>query len=203
MDAKGRAVRLQAAFDEARFGASRTLNLRESLPTTEQAVARTESWLRERQMARAGEVLVITGRGNASPGGISPVRDAVQKLLASLRRRGVLTSIDEHTAGSFVVRLAPVSKLFEAPQSRRHPVQPLPPDPRALAALDQGTRRLLRTLAERTLDSLAMRAPLPSIVAAEMEKQFSILSAGLGDAVDREAALRAAIQRAIDELDEI
>ncbi len=196
-------MRLQTAFDEARFGPSRTLNLRESLPTVDQAVARAESWLRERQMARAGEVLVITGRGNASPGGVSAVREAVYKLLGSLRRRGVLTAVEEHTAGSFVVRLAPVSKLFEAPQSKRHPVQPLPPDPRALAALDQGTRRLLRTLAERTLDALAMRAPLPSIVAAEMETQFAHLSAGLGDATDREAALRAAIQRAIDELDDL
>ena len=69
---------LRQAFDEVRFGAQRTLNLRESLPTAEDAVARAESWLRQRQVDRADEVLIITGRGNQSEGGISVVREALE-----------------------------------------------------------------------------------------------------------------------------
>src|SRR5690348_18303996 len=81
---------LHHAFDEARFGAERTLNLRASLPSPYHAVKRAEAWLRERQVARAGEVLVITGRGNQSFDNVSVVREAIVKLLASLRRRGVV-----------------------------------------------------------------------------------------------------------------
>ena len=79
------------AFDEAQFGLKNTLNLRESLPTAADARFRTEAWLRERQVSRAGEVLVITGRGNQSPNGISPVREAIVSLLPLLRRRGVVS----------------------------------------------------------------------------------------------------------------
>src|SRR5436309_2571191 len=57
------------AFDEATFGPKNTLNLRESLPTAADARHRAEAWLRERQISRASEVLVITGRGNQTPGG--------------------------------------------------------------------------------------------------------------------------------------
>lgn len=41
---------LQHAFDEVRFGAARTLNLRESLPTARDAASRLESWLRQQQV---------------------------------------------------------------------------------------------------------------------------------------------------------
>ena len=64
---------LWKAFDEAQFSASDTLNLRESLPTVADARYRAEQWLRERQVSRASKVLVITGRGNSSPDGVSPV----------------------------------------------------------------------------------------------------------------------------------
>ena len=79
---------LHQAFDDARFGPARTLNLRNSLPTVREAVTRTESWLRERQASRAGELLVITGRGNQSEEGTSPVRAGVVRLFATLRRKG-------------------------------------------------------------------------------------------------------------------
>jgi len=59
------------AFDEAEFGPKNILNLRESLPTAADARFRAEAWLRERQVSRANEVLLITGRGNQSPGGVS------------------------------------------------------------------------------------------------------------------------------------
>ncbi|HMG01065.1 MAG TPA: hypothetical protein VK560_07455, partial [Gemmatimonadaceae bacterium] len=48
------------ALDEATFGLKNILNLRESLPTAADARFRVEAWLRERQVSRAGEVLVIT-----------------------------------------------------------------------------------------------------------------------------------------------
>ena len=50
-------------------------------------------------MSRAKEALVITGRGNNSPDGVSVVREAIAQLLASLRRRGVLTERDRAHAG--------------------------------------------------------------------------------------------------------
>src|SRR5690242_6933186 len=100
------------AFDEARFGPQRTLNLRESLPTAEQAIKRTDSWLRQAQVARAGEVLIITGRGRGSEGGVSVVRESVNSQLHVLRRRGVVRAFQEHTPGSFVVTLAPISELW-------------------------------------------------------------------------------------------
>src|SRR4051794_3816358 len=107
---------LRQAFDEVRFGAQRTLNLRDTLPTAADAVARTEAWLRQQQVERAEEVLIITGRGNQSEGGVSVVRDAVIRLLLVLKRRGVVRGHDEHTPGSFVVTLADVSALWESPK---------------------------------------------------------------------------------------
>src|SRR5689334_24355003 len=100
---------LHRAFDEARFGDQRTLNLRDSLPTVDAATTRVDVWLRQQQVDRASEVLIITGRGNQSEGGVSPVRNAVERLLYALRRRGVIEAHREHSPGSFVVLLAPVS----------------------------------------------------------------------------------------------
>ena len=97
---------IERAFDEGRFGAERTLNLREGLPTGARAAARAEAWLREKQVARAGEVLIVTGRGAGSEGGVPVVREAVQRVLAMLRRGNVVREWREHTAGSFVVVLA-------------------------------------------------------------------------------------------------
>jgi len=97
---------LRQAFDEVRFGAQRTLNLRDTLPTAAAATSRTEAWLRQQQVERAGEVLIVTGRGNQSDGGIPVVREAVIRLLLVLRRRGVVSGHEEHTPGSFVVTLA-------------------------------------------------------------------------------------------------
>src|SRR6476646_1361649 len=87
---------LRRAFDEARFGPLRTLNLRETLPTAATAATRAEAWLRQHQMDRTDEVLIITGRGNQSHGGISVVREAVIRLLHVLKRRGVVTGHEEH-----------------------------------------------------------------------------------------------------------
>jgi hypothetical protein len=192
-------VALRQALDEARFGAERTLNLRATLPTAEEATRRAEAWLRQQQAARAGEVLVVTGRGNASPGGVSVVRERVVRLLASLRRRGVVAEVREHTPGSFVVRLASLRTLTEAPRRRRETTAAPPPaDPPAIRELEPETRHLLRRLAEQALQALGIAAGEP-FVEAEMVRQFALLAAGVPDGADREARLRDVIQRAIDD----
>jgi hypothetical protein len=189
------------AFDEARFGGERTLNLRERLPTAEQAAERAELWLRERQVLGGGEVLLITGRGNASEAGVSVVREAVLRRVASLRRRNVVAEVREHTPGSFVVRLAPMSALLEAPKRRRE-AMPTLPDPSVLQGLGAETRALLRALAVRVLDALGVHAPSRQFVSDEMVRQFGTLGAGVPDGPGREARLEAAIRRAMDEMDE-
>lgn len=187
------------AFDEVRFGSQRTLNLRESLPTPDAASARAEAWLRQQQVDRAIEVLIITGRGNQSEGGVSPVRETVLRLLHVLRRRGVVSGHAEHTPGSFIVRLAPVSALWEAPRRKGgRGVETLSATPPSLAALDDGTKALLRTLAERTLDTLGVKEP-ERFVESEMLKQFGVIAKAVGSAPGREDRLRAAIRNALDQ----
>lgn len=192
-----------AALDEARFGPQRTLNLRESLPTAADAAARAESWLRERQVMMSGEVLIITGRGKGSPGGISVVRDAVHRTLGKLRRRGVIAGFSDHTEGSFVVTLAPLSALLEAPRRNRdrRDVPPDPPVAGALAALEPTTQRLLRDLAIRSLETLGTAVPA-HFVNAEMLRQFSLMAVGVAPGPGSEARLRQAIARAIEEIDD-
>ena len=195
--------RLPVLFDELRFGAERTLNLRESRPTAEEAARRAEAWLRERQVQHAGEVLVITGRGKGSEGGISVVREAIVRLLASLRRRGVVETVQEHTAGSFVVELAPLSALLSAGRRRRD-VTPAPPapDPAALEGLEPETRRALRDLAVRALNHYGLRDSAPEFVRREMQRQFERLAPGVPEGADRERRLRDAIRTAAEEYDE-
>lgn len=200
-DPRQRAASLARAMDEARFGPSRTLDLRSQLPTVAQAVARAESWLRERQMARAGEVLVITGRGNSSDGGVSPVRTAVGRLLTQLRRRGVVLSIQEHTPGSYAVRLAPVAALLDAARRKRE-LEPRPRrDPAALGGLEPETRALLRTLAERSLQLLGGGQLEGRFVSDEMVRQFAVLAPGIPDGPERDVRFRNAIQVALMELE--
>jgi len=192
------------ALDEARFGTQRILNLRESLPTAADAAARTESWLRERQVAGSDEVLIITGRGKGSPGGVPIVREAVRKALGALKRRGVVSAFGDHTEGAFIVTLAPVSQLFEAPRRNRDrgDASAEPSSATALNALEPSTQRLLRELAVRSLDALG--AALPGhFVDAEMLRQFSLLAGGISSGTGREERLRQAIVRAIEEIDDL
>jgi hypothetical protein len=192
---------LQHAFDEVRFGAARTLNLRDSLPTGAQAARRVESWLRQHQVQQSAEVLVITGRGNNSEAGVAVVREAAIRVFHELRRKGVVHEFAEHTPGSFVVTLAPVKALFDAAKRRREQEPlPAPAAPPTLAALDHATRDELRVLAERSLDALGIRERGP-FVENEMLRLFGVLAPSAGDGPDREARLRAAIRRAMSELD--
>lgn len=192
--------RIQKAFDEIRFGPARTLNLRETLPTGDEARARADSWIRAKQVERAGELLVITGRGKGSEGGVAVVRKAVLALFPSLRRRNVITKWEEHTAGSFVVTLAPMSAMFEAPNRRREPAAAIP-IPESLSALAPDTLRLLRELAVASLMMLGAKDS-ERFIESEMTTKFSKLTAALSGAEDPESELRAAIRHALDELDE-
>lgn len=192
---------LWKAFDEARFSASDTLNLRESLPTVAEARYRAEQWLRERQVSRAKQVLIITGRGNNSPGRVSPVREGVRTLFPLLRRRGVIAEWEEHTAGSFVVSLAPVTAMLNAPRRRRDRNGGAPTVPASIAALEKPTLDLLRRLAERSLEVLGARVP-EKFLEAEMISKFSALAAGIPPGADGEQRLRESIVAALEQLED-
>ena len=192
---------LQRAFDEVRFGAARTLNLRESLPTGAEAARRLEAWLRQHQVQQSGELLVITGRGNNSESGVAVVREAAIRVFHELRRKGVIEAFTEHTPGSFVVTVAAISAMVDP--ARRRPEQESAPVPAAtptLTALGVETRQELRVLAERSLDTLGIRERGP-FVESEMLRLFDILAPSVGSASERESQLRMAIRRAMTELD--
>lgn len=193
---------LWRAFDEAQFSAADTLNLRESLPTVADARYRAEQWLRERQVSRAGKVLVITGRGNNSPDQVSPVREGVLRLLPQLRRRGVIAEWKEHSPGAFEVSLAPISALLDAPRRRRDRAPEVTAiTPASIKALEPATVNLLRRLAERSLEALGAQMP-EKFLEAEMVSKFSALAAGVQPGPDGELRLRAAIVAALDQMDE-
>lgn len=196
-----RRLGVERAFDEIAFGPQRTLNLRAHLPTRAEALARTEAWLRERQasLGSGGDVLVITGRGNASADGVSIVRAAVLELLASLRRRHVVAAYREHTAGSFVVELAPAAEVHARRDAPTPPAPPAP-DPRTLAGLHADTRKLLRDLATIAMQHLGVHTPTRRLVEDEMLRQFTALAARVPEGPDREARLRTAMEDAIAEL---
>ena len=197
---------LWQAFDEARFGADRTLNLRASLPTADEAARRADSWLRQQQIGQTGDdVLIITGRGKGSPDGISRVREAVIRTLHALKRKGVVAKHEEHTAGSFVVTLAPMHELLEAPrrlrdQARKNAAAAPVASPPSLDALEPQTRELLRDLASHALDHLGVHDREP-FLEGEMLRQFSVLVAGIPKGVERERWLREAIRRAMEAYD--
>ena len=196
---------LWKAFDEARFGTERTLNLRAALPTRDEATRRAEAWLRQHQIAQTGDVLIITGRGKGSRDGVSVVREAIIRLLHTLKRKGVIAGHEEHTAGSFVVTLAPMHALLEAPRrqrdARRRAQGPqLVAEPPSLDALQPQTRELLRDLAARSLDHLGVHDREP-FLEGEMLRQFGLLAVGIPNGADRERWLREAIRRAMEEYD--
>jgi hypothetical protein len=188
-----------SASDELRFGPQRTLNLREHLPTSIDAVRRAEAWLREQQVRGSKDVLVITGRGNQSIGGIPVIRGAVEKLLFSLHRQGVVTSHHEHNPGAFAVQLAPLRTLFEAPARRREPVRTDLPAAE-IHGLTRETTALLRDLAERSLDALGVSASEARVV-DEMHRHLRVIVPALGAGPAMEQELQAALRVAMSEYD--
>ena len=190
---------LRQAFDEVRFGALRTLNLRLSMPSAREAATRLEQWLRQHQVQQSGEVLVITGRGNGSEGGVGVVREASIRVFHELRRKGVIEGFEEHTPGSFVVALAPMRALLDAaPRRREQTPVPAPAAPVTLATLDDETRRLLRDLAERSLDALGVRDRGP-FMENEMLRLFGSLAATVAPGPERERRLREAVRAAMSD----
>lgn len=189
------------ALDEAAFGAERILNLRELLPTAAEARAKTDVWLRSRQVMKPQEVLIITGRGNQSIGGVGIIRQEILGMLPSLRRRGVVESWKEHTPGSIIVKLASMSALLLASRRRRDGSNAMSeePDPKSLAALSSNTLRLLRQLAVQNLESLGVNDSRP-FIEQEMIRTFAALAVSVPAGENREERLRAAIRRAIDEV---
>jgi len=195
---------VQQAFDEARFGSTRILNVREPMLSGDEAVRRADGWLRAKQVERAGEVLVITGRGNGSVGQVGVVREEVRKLLGRLKRAGVVAEVREHTPGSFAVQLAPLRALFDAPPRSRdghegRQRRPPEPNPATLAGLDPDLLARLRRLALQSLEALGIVDPAEAFIAAEMEREFSLLARGAASAELSEGWLRDAIDRALEE----
>ncbi|MGH7677418.1 MAG: Smr/MutS family protein [Gemmatimonadaceae bacterium] len=186
--------------DEVRFGPQLTLNLREGLPSADDAVHRAEQWLREQQIKGRREVLVITGRGNQSLGGIPIIRPAVERLLFSLRRRGVVGSHQSHNPGAFVVELAPLRALTEAPARRREAGRSTPVARTEIHGLERETVNLLHDLAERALDALGIVGD-EGTVAEEMQRQLALIAPGLGSGPRMEERLRQTLRAAIAEYD--
>jgi hypothetical protein len=203
--APARVTPIERAFDALRFGADRTLNLRDDLPTAEQAVRRAEAWLRQKQAEGVREVLVVTGRGLGSLDGVGRVREAVQRHLSSLKRLNVVADFADHSPGSCVVTLLPFAAVIEAPRLRKKGrAVPAPaPDPAELAALDAPTRAALRELAVAAIERLGVRETTDAMIADEMRTQFATLAGAVDPAVtDPEAALRALALRMAAELRE-
>ena len=197
---KPKLTALWHALDEAAFGSERTLNLRELLPSAAEARARTETWLRSRQVTKPEEVLIITGRGNQSLGGIGVVRKEILGMMPGLRRRGIVESWREHSPGSLVVKLAPTSALFAAPKRRRgaSPDSSKSEDA-SLAGLESETVTMLRQLALRNLDNLGVDHET-EFVRKEMERIFSTLMAAMPNGERSEVKLRASMRNALEEI---
>ena len=197
---EGRGLSVAAALDELRFGRENTLDLRSSLPSGPEATRRAEAFLRERQVAQSREVLIITGRGNQSEGGVAVVRPAVAGALAKLRRLGVVDGWQEHTPGSFVVTPAPITALLEAPRRHGDQTAAVVRNDTAFAGLAEETRMALRALAIRSLQALGAPVSEP-FVHDEMQRQFSVLGRSIPPEPGRDAKLRLAAETAMDELD--
>ncbi len=187
---------LKRALDSVRFGDRNILNLRESLPSAEDAARRAQAWLRQKQVEAAGEVLVITGRGKNSDSGISPVREAIVRTITSLRRRGIVERYEEHTAGSFSIQLAPIAAMVDAP--RRNRDRKSKPVDAPMPELNRANRKLLRDLAERSLESLGIKET-EAFLEAEMQRQLRAITGAIGPALDREEKIRAALRAALEQ----
>ena len=197
------AIPIARVFDELRFGAARTLNLRDRLPTVAQAEVRVESWLRLQQAEGGGEVLVITGRGLGSLDGVGRVREAVQRRCVQLKRLNVVAEVREYGPGAFVITVETLRALVEPPRLRTGRKTPtLVPDPGELAALPVELRALLRELSMLSVQRLGVREPSDAMIADEMRTQFGALSPSAVSAPDPAAALQRAAARLLQELRE-
>jgi hypothetical protein len=196
-------IPIERAFDELRFGAARTLNLRDGLPTVSQAEARVESWLRRHQAEGGGDVLVITGRGLGSLDGVGKVREAVLRRCTQLKRLNVVVEVREHGPGAVVVTVASLRALVDAPRLRTGRKSPMPvADPAELAALPAEARALLRELATLTIQRLGVLDPNDDMLSDEMRAQFAALAPSVVTAADPAQALLTVATRLLQDLRE-
>ena len=197
---KPKLTALWHALDEAAFGNERTLNLRELLPSAAEARARTETWLRARQVTRPEEVLIITGRGNQSSGGVGVIRKEILGMMPALRRRGIVESWREHSPGSLVVKLAATSALFAAPKRRRGAIADASKvEDTSLSGLEPETATMFRQLALRNLDNLGVNHET-EFVRKEMQRIFSTLMGAMPNGERNEEKLRSSIRNALEEI---
>src|SRR5512138_1556140 len=196
---KPKLTALWHALDEASFGSERTLNLRESLPSAAEARQRAETWLKARQVTKAEDVLIITGRGNNSVGGIGVIRQTILALMPSLKRKGIVESWKEHSPGSLVVTLAPVSSLFAAGRRRRDSTSEKKETTHgSLTGLSDATLSDLRQLAIDNLDAIGVDHREP-FLRAEMSRIFSKVMSSIPANQRSEELLRASIRNALNE----
>ena len=188
------------ALEEVRYGPNGLLNLRDSMPTETEAVTRAEAWLRERQVMGIAEVVIITGRGSGSPGGIAVIREGVRKVLNSLKRRGVVDKFNENGPGSFLVSVAPLKRLFEAPRRRRESSSRRESST-VVAGLSSEAQSELRLLALASLRSLGV-AESVNLLESEMARQFSLIVASLPEGTNRDSVLTEALRRARQEYED-
>jgi hypothetical protein len=102
-----------------------------------------------------------------------------------------------------VIKPAAIIAMLEAPRRRRDrkPVPAITADPQSIGQLEPETLTLLRRLAVRSLEALGVRDP-EKFVMAEMESKFNSLAAGIAPGTGGEKRLRAAIDIALEQLDE-
>ena len=188
-------------IERLQFGPLRTLNVRAGLLTSQESAERVESWLRSKQVELTGELLIITGRGAGSLGGIPVVKEATRKTLVRLRRAGVVESFGEDTPGSFVVRLAPLRAMFEAPKRRRGQAGPAPRKSAlgTIQGLKPETKERLRYLAGRAIETLGVRNASDQVLASEMVRQFSMIARTAPAGVDADKWIDRAITKALNE----
>jgi hypothetical protein len=188
-----------ASIERARFGPLRTLNVRVSLLSGEESARRVESWLRSKQVELSGDVLIITGRGAGSIGGVPVIKESTLRVLNRLRRAGVIQAFGEDTAGSFVVQLAPLRSLLEAPARRKGSRSAIPKKKANIQGLKSETRDQLHYLASRAIDALGVKKPSESQILTEMERHFSVFARTAPVGVDTDRWLNSAISRALIE----
>jgi len=187
-----------SAFDELHFGPQRTLNLRESLPTAQEARTRAERWLREQQLKGSRDVLIVTGRGSKSIGGVPVIKETVERLLGLLKRQGVIAGHREQNPGAVVVTLAPLRALSDAARRRRDPVRARPAFD--FTGLSEESLALLRDLAEISLAELGI-SPDEHRLRDEMHRQLGIVAAAMPPSPDADAQLGKTLRAMIAEYD--
>lgn len=182
-----RSLRLHAtSWDESRFGPARRLDIRPATDTIQATCRHAERWLRERQAARAGDVLVTVGKGHGGSGPASDavqdaVQDAVEAMLRTLRRAGVVERVRVVQQSTFAVSLAPLRALFNAPARSRGRWTPVAGqvdvEPGVLSV---EARTNLRRIAELSLVEVGVEAT-PNLIETEMRRILSRLSAAVPD----------------------